>query len=478
MVRPIIVWIRRDLRINDHMALYHASLKGKPVIPVFILDNELIRSLPSDGAVFNFQAEALVELDDAIRTLGGRLIIRKGNPLQVHRALIKELQPEALFYNRDYEPYARVRDEEINDLYNRNSIPVETFKDHVLLEPHEVLTGNNDPYSIFSPYMRRWKTIPKSAPVGKPKKFSTPAIPSDKIHFAADLKKKVTIPHPAFIGGISQAEKTWKHFLRTGLSSYGDTRNIPSIQGTSRISPYLRFGCISIRTLYNDVTTALEQAPASTSASVESYLNELIWREFYQAVLFHMPWLLQHNFRRQFDALPWKLDETLLRAWQKGRTGYPLVDAGMRELNETGWMHNRVRMVVASFFTKHLMHDWKLGEQYFEQKLLDIEKASNNGGWQWSASTGVDPRPLRIFNPILQSEKFDANGDYIKTFVPELRQVPGKYIHQPWLMPPLVQQEAKCVIGRDYPAPVVDHADASRRYKEMFTGVQRRRVRT
>jgi deoxyribodipyrimidine photo-lyase len=241
------------------------------------------------------------------------------------------------------------------------------------------------------------------------------------------------------------------------------------------MSPYLRFGMISIRRMVEDVRSVIEASPRSAAAlSAGKFLDELIWREFYAAVLFHFPRVAQANYRQVFDRLPWKSSAKHLSAWQKGQTGFPLVDAGMRQLNRTGWMHNRVRMVVASFLTKDLMIDWKEGERYFAEKLLDIETASNNGGWQWSASTGVDPKPLRIFNPTLQAERFDPDGDYIRATVPELASVPTKYIHAPQTMPPAVQKDSGCLIGRDYPAPIVDHKSAAGFFRQEFARVKKR----
>jgi deoxyribodipyrimidine photo-lyase len=295
---------------------------------------------------------------------------------------------------------------------------------------------------------------------------------SERIRGAAELKKRILIEGPAFAGGESEARKQWKDFLAKRIVGYEGERNIPAVAGTSRMSPYLRFGCISIRRMVDDCHTLQNSVGSDQAKSIGKFIDELIWREFYQSVLFHFPRLLNSNYRQEFDKLPWRFDEQLFAAWKEGRTGFPLVDAGMRELNETGWMHNRVRMVVASFLTKDMMHNWKLGEKVFEEKLMDIETASNNGGWQWAASTGVDPRPLRIFNPRLQSQRFDPDGIYIRRFVRELRNVPAKFIHAPHEMPTLVQKELSCVIGKDYPRPIVDHAKAAILYKQEFSRVK------
>ena len=382
--------------------------------------------------------------------------------------------PSALYHNRDYEPAGGDRDRKIATLYRSRGAEVLTFKDIVLQEPGEVLTPDGRPYVVFTPFANAWKRNQEPSPLGKPRRFSTPALTSEPVLGAAALKRPRSIPRPAFTGGTSAASKAWKAFLKQPITSYSTGRDRPGERGTSRISAYLRFGCISVRRMLKDLRTMEQSLPPEQAKSLSKYVDELIWREFYQAVLYHFPRLLESNYRAEFDRLPWKFDDGLFRAWRDGKTGYPLVDAGMRELNETGWMHNRVRMVVASFLTKDMMHDWKLGEKVFEEKLMDIETASNNGGWQWSASTGVDPRPLRIFNPRLQAERYDPEGKYIRRYVPELAEVPTKFIHSPHEMPPALQKELGVVIGKHYPSPIVDHAEASAAYKKVFARLKGR----
>lgn len=472
-MKPIVVWFRRDLRTHDQAALYQAAKIGAPVIPLFVFDSDLIRRLPSDGAAFDFQAESLRELQKNIRSLGGTLILRHGKAKTVHEEILREMSPAALYFNRDYEPSARTRDAEIMKLYESHDVEVLTFKDSVLLEPEEVLTGEGKPYVVFTPYANAWKKLSKPSPFGKCPAFSTPRMKSEAILSADSLQREVTITSRDAMGGESEARKRWKTFLKNHLEAYQSGRDIPAIDGTSRMSPYLRFGCISVRHMLNDCYEAFARTTAGGKIGITKFVDELIWREFYQAVLFHFPQLVTSNYRKRFDEMPWKFSRKTFEAWKHGRTGYPLVDAGMRQLNQTGWMHNRVRMVVASFLTKDLMHDWKLGAEYFEQKLIDIETASNNGGWQWSAATGVDPKPLRIFNPRLQSERFDPEGTYIRRFVPELAQVPKKHIHAPHEMPLALQKELGCVIGNHYPAPIVDHAAAAAEYKRNFAALKK-----
>jgi len=469
---PIIVWYRRDLRVDDHPALFRAAAEKVQIVPLFVFDKELMRSLPSDGAAFNFQAEALTVLQGNIRKLGGRLVIRKGNVLRVHEELIREVQPAALYYNRDYEPYATERDKKVEALYRRYGIEVKSFADVVVHEPHEVLTGKGTPFAVFTPFANAWKKLHHPAPLGRPGALTTPRLATELVLDAQELRRPVTVTHPILSGGEDEAVRAWREFVQLKLSDYSLHRDSPSVNGTSRISPYLRFGCLSARRVLDDSLKLMEKANPSSRIPIGKFVDELIWREFYQAVLFHFPDLLNRSYRREFDAMPWRMDEKLYKSWCNGTTGFPLVDAGMRQLNQTGWMHNRVRMVVASFLTKDLRHDWRLGASYFESKLMDIETASNNGGWQWAASTGVDPKPLRIFNPRLQSERYDPDGQYIGSFVPELQSVPAKFIHAPHTMPPVLQKEVGCIIGKNYPFPVVDHATASVEYKKLFAALK------
>lgn len=473
---PIIVWFRRDLRIDDHPALAHAAATGEPIVPLFIFDEPLIRALPCDGAAFEFQAEALRELDGALTKLGGRLICRRGDVFDVHAHLIRELHPTAIYFNNDTDPAAQPRDHGVRELYKQHGVAVHAFPDVTAREPGDVMTALRKPYTVFTPFANAWKKLPPPEPIDPPRAIITPDINTGAIAGAHDLGRATTISSPAFHGGCVTAVRQWNSFLSAGVTHYAETRDLPAVAGTSGMSAFLRFGCISVRRMFDDCRKGAEYASPAARESIGKYVDELIWREFYHHALYHFPNLVTTSFRREFDAMPWSSDSNTLAAWRSGRTGFPLVDAGMRQLNTTGWMHNRVRMVVASFFTKDLMHDWREGQRYFEEKLLDIDTASNNGGWQWAASTGVDPRPLRIFNPRLQSEKYDRDGAYIRAFVPELRDVPARYIHAPHEMPPLVQEEVRCVIGRDYPAPIVDHRHASAAYKQAFAAMKQRRI--
>jgi deoxyribodipyrimidine photo-lyase len=472
--RPIIVWFRRDLRIDDHAALFHAARQRAPIIPLFIFDTDVIGSLSSDGAAFEYQAKSLSELSSNIESLGGKLVIRHGRAAEVHKTLIREVEPVALFYHRDYEPFATERDHRVEDLYRTAGAEVKALKDVVIHEPGEVLNQQGNPYVVFTPYAKSWKKLPHPVGFGKPRRFNTPEIATGRILRAKDIGRSISIPNPLFTGGEKEALQRWNHFLDRAIGSYGKDRDIPSIDGTSRMSVALRFGCISVRRMLENCRVALEETPRSRQESIVKFMDELIWREFYQSVIFHLPRLVDSSYRKEFDSMVWRNGATDFRAWQEGRTGFPLVDAGMRQLMRTGWMHNRIRMVVASFLTKDLRIDWRRGAAYFEEKLLDIETASNIGGWQWSASAGVDPKPMRIFNPILQSQRFDPKGEYIKKFIPELRNVPLKFIHEPHTMPSVLQRDLDCIIGKHYPRPIVDHAIASAEFKRRFSAVKQR----
>jgi deoxyribodipyrimidine photo-lyase len=466
--RPVICWFRRDLRIHDNPALCHASATGSPVVPLFVVDTELIAGITSDGAVFDFQAECLRDLSKNIEKLGGRLVVRKGPLRAVLTEIIRETKPDAVYFNRDYEPTALERDRRTTDFLQSLGIVVKAFDDVVVHPPDDIRTAEGGPYTVFTPYATKWRKLDKPKPAGAPSRFGTPRLASDPIPGADALGRITLIKNPALRGGETAARNRWISFLRNGLSKYGNLRDVPSANGTSMMSPYLRFGCISPVRMHADLRGALLDADENGIRSIAKYVDELVWREFYTSVLYYFPFTAERNYRRIFDSFNWSLDSKKFAEWKEGRTGFPLVDAGMRELNATGWMHNRVRMVVASFLTKDLLIDWKFGEAYFSTKLLDMEKASNVGGWQWAASTGVDPRPLRIFNPALQSRRFDPDGTYIKKWVPELRQVPSKYIHEPSRMTAALQKELGVIIGKDYSSPIVAHRDAAASFKHAY----------
>jgi deoxyribodipyrimidine photo-lyase len=398
-----IFWHRRDLRISDNAGLFKA-LKGElPVQPIFIFDETILAHLaPSDQRVLFIYRE-IERLKEEYAALGANLLVLHGNPLQLLPQLVEKLNAKAVYANRDYEPYALQRDHTIFTELERLDCAFLGAKDHVIFEKNEVMKADGTPYTVFTPYSRKWKE--------KCRSFYLEEYPVEnylsRLHQAPPTSL-LSLEELGF-SSVALFPVPPREFPRDTIAKYTETRDIPSILGTSRLSVHLRFGTISIRQLAREAV-----------ASNETYLNELIWRDFYQMILFHFPHSVNHSFKKQYDGIEWEHNEAHFQAWCEGKTGYPLVDAGMRELNATGFMHNRVRMIVASFLTKHLLLDWRLGERYFAEKLMDFELASNVGGWQWAASTGCDAVPyFRIFNPSSQQEKFDKNSSYIKQWIPE-----------------------------------------------------------
>jgi deoxyribodipyrimidine photo-lyase len=392
-------WIRRDLRLNDNAALYHALKENKDIIPVFIFDTQILDQLEdkSDKRV-EFIHQSLLFLKQELENLGSSLLILCGDPV----VLYKELIPKAIYTNHDYEPYAQERDHQVKEYIERNGGLFKTYKDQVIFEKNEVIKDNNKPYTVFTPYSKKWKATLNA--------FYLKNYPTEK--YFSNLKKLTSLPFPSLsaIGfketGTVFPERVIKQSV---IENYHKQRDFPAIEGTSRLSLHLRFGTVSIRKL-----TLLAQRKN------ELWLNELIWRDFYHMILWHFPQVAHQAFKPAYNHINWRNNETEFKAWCNGMTGYPVVDAGMRELNTTGFMHNRVRMIVASFLTKHLLIDWRWGEAYFAQKLLDFDLAANNGGWQWAAGSGCDAAPyFRVFNPELQTQKFDPEFKYIKKWVPE-----------------------------------------------------------
>ena len=422
-----IFWFRRDLRLTDNAALYHALKDGNPVLPIFIFDTNILDELEdkTDRRV-EFIHLALQNMQKQLVKIDSSLQVCYGTPPNVYKELLNEYNIEKVFTNHDYEPYAKERDTAIDSFLMKHSISFHTFKDQVLLEKNEVLKDDGKPYTIFTPYSRKWKAVLTE--------FHLKPYPNKKYfkNFYKQPERKL-IPLEAMgfkPAGQSFPEKEWKGQI---IRNYKEQRDIPSIQGTSRLSVHLRFGTISIRELAGEA-----------GALNETFLNELIWRDFYHMILWHFPHVVGHAFKPDYDKINWRNNEKEFEAWCTGQTGYPIVDAGMRELNSTGFMHNRVRMIVASFLTKHLLIDWRWGEAYFAQKLLDFDLAANNGGWQWAAGSGCDAAPyFRVFNPYLQTQKFDPQLKYIRRWVPELEEF-------------------------SYPKPIVVHEEARKRCLEIY----------
>ncbi len=420
-------WFRRDLRLSDNAGLYHALKENDSVLPIFIFDTEILDRLEdkADRRV-EFIYQTLLQLKSQLEEQGSTLYILHGNPVE----LFKKLKPKAVYTNHDYEPYARKRDDEVKTILEANGVIFKTFKDQVVFEKDEIIKDDGSPYTIFTPYSKKWKA--KLTP------SDIKSYPTEK--YVENFKKLNPVSSPSIqdIGFIETSPAFPERLIKKSIiEKYTEQRDFPAIESTTRLSVHLRFGTVSIRKL---VTVARQ--------TNETWLNELIWREFYHMILWHFPHV-ERAFKPAYDRVEWRNNPEEFEAWCEGRTGYPIVDAGMRELNTTGFMHNRVRMIVASFLTKHLLIDWRWGEAYFAQKLLDFDLAANNGGWQWAAGSGCDAAPyFRVFNPYIQTQKFDPDLTYIKKWIPELDT-------------------------KEYPQPIVDHSFARERvleaYKEALT---------
>ena len=466
-----LVWFRRDLRIADHAALYHALSRSRRVFCAFVFDTEILDALPSRAdRRIEFIHRSLAELDAALGRSGGGLIVLHARAREAIPALAARLGASAVYANHDYEPQARDRDTAVERALGADGIAFRSFKDQVVFEKDEVLTGAGTPFSVYTPYKNAW--------LKKVDDFYLKAYPVEKYLGALAAPPARTLPSLQDIGfeptnlselgipaGMSGAENLFREFLPR-IGEYRERRDFPAVKGPSYLSVHLRFGTISIRRL-------AREAIRRDSEGAQTWLSELVWRDFYFQILHHHPRVVDRAFKPEYDAVVFENDPGKFAAWCEGRTGYPIVDAAMRQLNRTGYMHNRLRMIAASFLVKDLHVDWKQGERYFAEQLNDFDLSANNGGWQWAASTGCDAQPyFRIFNPVTQSERFDKDGRFIRRYVPELAKVPSKHIHAPWLLPPLEQQAAGCVIGRDYPAPVVEHDRARKRALEMYGKVK------
>lgn len=398
-----IFWFRRDLRLEDNAGLYHALKAGRPVLPLFIFDTTILDALEDKADLrVQFIHQELTRLSNELAELGSTLLVKTGKPLEVWAALLKEYPVADAFTNHDYEPYAIDRDMKVGEMLATTGGKLHTYKDTVVFEKHEVVKDDGLPYTVFTPFSRKWRAALNP--------FYYKSYPTLKYSGAFIKMKPLPLPTLQDIGFIEQKFDFPARVVKNDIvAKYTEQRDFPAINGTSHLGLHLRFGTLSIRKL---LAYALQRN--------ETFVNELIWRDFYQQILFHFPHVVKGAFRKEYDAIAWENDEKKFAAWCEGRTGYPLVDAGMRELNATGYMHNRVRMVVASFLTKHLLIDWRWGEAYFAQKLLDFDLAANNGGWQWAAGSGTDAAPyFRVFNPQLQMERFDPQLKYVKKWVPE-----------------------------------------------------------
>ncbi len=457
-------WIRRDLRLHDNPALQDALAHGR-VVPVFIIDPALVdgRSHRAAHNRRSFLFGALAALDRELRARGARLIVRSGPPLTALGQLLAEVGADLIVAGEDYGPYARRRDAAV-----QAALPLRLTEGPTVHHPLAVKKSDGGPYTVYTPFSKAWLALPRprGAAPSAPRAISLPAIDlaSDPLPGFAAL--------PDFPATEAEARARLKRFTAGSQASilrYRADRDLMARAGTSSLSPYLRFGLISAREAVDAATAAIAAADAPAAQGAQTWLNELIWREFYQSILYHFPHVLRMAFNPSLRDIAWREAPADLEAWRQGRTGVPVVDAAMRQLAQTGWMHNRARMIVASFLVKDLLIDWRIGEQWFMDHLVDGDPAANNGGWQWTAGVGTDAAPyFRIFNPVLQSRKFDATGDYIRRYVPELAGLPDDLIHEPWKATPLEQRAAGLVMGDHYPVPIVDRAVARERVLRAY----------
>ena len=452
-------WIRRDLRLMDNNALRLALAEGRAVLPVFILDPRLLERPAPKRQAFLFSG--LRALDAELHKLGVMLVVRSGDPLEVLTQVCGESGAQVIFAEEDYSPYARRRDAQV-----AAQLPLRLAGGLTVHHPSKVCKPDGTPYTIFTPFSKAWKAL------GIPR--------SDELFYPSFLPQApelASLPLPAsehlseFPASEQEAQSRLASFLDGPMLGYQGNRNRMDLeQGTSQLSPYFRFGMLSVRQAAWEAWKVMQRAPDENGQhGAETWLNELIWREFYNTILFHFPHVLRIAFNPSLRKVSWRNAPDDLAAWQEGRTGYPIVDAGMRQLIQMGWIHNRARMVVASFLVKDLLIDWRAGERWFMQHLVDGDPAANNGGWQWTAGVGTDAAPyFRVFNPVLQSQRFDPQGKYIRRWVPELQLVPNEYIHEPWKMPGTVQRASQCRLGIEYPMPVVDHTVAKVRVLAVY----------
>lgn len=458
-----LVWFRLDLRLEDNPAFQAAIDTGLPIIPVYILPDDKEEAPWNIGGVARWWLHhGLIDLEEQLKKYGLKLIIGKGGSLKLLQQWVKECHVSHMFWNRRYEPKCIERDAHIKKTLTAQSVELETFNGYLLHEPHTVYNKSSKPFQVFTPFWKQCLTLPMRKKV----KMSFSAVKSPKqwpdgltvnalkllpkIHWDSGFSK---IWEPTREEGLRRL----KTFLKSKINAYESGRDVPAIDGTSTLSPYLHFGQISVREIFDVV----ESSGCADQVYAKKYIAELGWREFAYHLLYHFPQTTNEPLHSNFAHFPWKPDAEKLQAWQKGLTGYPIVDAGMRQLWETGWMHNRVRMIVASFLVKHLLQPWQFGAEWFWDTLVDADLASNTLGWQWSAGCGADAAPyFRIFNPILQSQKFDPEGEYIRRYVPELGKLSNRSIHTPWLVNENELSKAGITLGKQYPHPIVDHNQA------------------
>lgn len=461
----VLLWFRQDLRLADNPAIQAALKLKQPVIPLYIDSSDSSSPYGRLGAASRWWLHhSLEKLDDELQKRGSRLVIRQGDPRQILPELIAENKVDHVCWNRCYEPQAVARDTALKKHLTDLNVLVSSHNGSLLAEPWEIQTKTGSPYQVFTPFSRAVKAHPIPAPGSTPRAIpASPEFPSSLS--LEELRFLPRIPwdkefYDSWQPGEAGARQELKRFLKQSVRDYKTKRDLPALPGTSRLSPHLHFGEISPRQIWHEVCSSVAEDPAQPEFG-EPYLRQLIWRDFAHHLLYHFPQTVTKPLRADFEHFPWHEDSQALHAWQRGRTGFPIVDAGMRELWRTGWMHNRVRMIVASFLVKDLLIPWQAGADWFWDTLVDADLANNTLGWQWVAGCGADAAPyFRIFNPITQGKKFDPEGAYIRRWVPELASLPDQFIHAPWEAPKEVLAPAGIQLGSTYPRPLVDHAAA------------------
>jgi deoxyribodipyrimidine photo-lyase len=459
-----LLWLRRELRLQDHPALRAALDGDEVVVPVFCFDEALLGGRHASGPRTQFLLESLADLDERLRQRGSRLFVRRGLPQRELPRLARELGAGRLHLTVDVGPFARRRQRQVGAALADAGVEVHPHPGLFVVDAlAPIRTRAGDPYTVFTPFHRAWRGRARRDVLGAPRELPSPptTIAAGRLPRLADLGLEQEC-RDAAPGGERAAREALRRFLAGPIDAYDERRDVLSGEGVSRLSPYLHFGCLSAREVE-------DRLPAGAGA--EAYRRQLCWRDFYAHVLGHFPANSRSEFQSRYrGAIRWSHARRRFEAWCEGRTGYPVVDAGLRQLRREGWMHNRARLIAGSFLTKDLGIDWRWGERWFMRLLIDGDEASNNGNWQWIASVGVDPAPAfrRMFNPARQQARFDPDGTYVRRYVPELEHVPDRYLAEPWTMPQDVQEECGCRIGRDYPGPIVDHAQARREALERY----------
>lgn len=470
MSNLILFWHRRDLRISDNIGLSKAREKSAKIVGLFCLDPNILEGDDIAPSRVTYMIGCLDELQQNYQQIGSQLLIIQGQPYQAIPKIAEILKVKAVFWNLDIEPYAKIRDQQVTEALQEKGITSETYWDQLLHAPGEIVTQQKKPYTVYTPFWKNWSQKTKEKVAQKLENVK--GLTETEINLI-QTAGVINLPTAKALGynwdnplllpvGETAAQARLEEFCQAAINDYQEQRNYPGIDGTSQLSAALKFGAISMRTVWQTSLNTYENSRSDeVRSSIQTWQQELAWREFYQHCLYFFPDLATAPYREQFKDFPWENNQEHFQAWCEGRTGYPIVDAAMRQLNETGWMHNRCRMIVASFLTKDLIINWQWGEKYFMQKLIDGDLAANNGGWQWSASSGMDPKPLRIFNPASQAQKFDPEGEYIRQWLPELSSIDTEYLVTGKILP---LERSSC----GYPAPMVDHNQRQQEFKRRY----------